>query len=139
MKLKKLNSDKYVSININKYKIDWDGKSASSLQKQVKDFLRQFWQGQIVCEEMRIPGSLYRCDFVNFNKNIVIEFSPGFHRSYHKFFHKGSRLNYLKQLRKDSAKELWAEANNFKFVDIYEEDLPNLDRRWFKEKYQIEL
>ena len=139
MKLKKFNSNKLINVNINKYRIDWNSKSASSLQKEVKDFLRPFWIGQIVCEEMTIPGSRMRCDFVNFNKKIVIEMSPGQHREYNKFFHKGSRLNYLNQLKRDLMKELWAIANGFKFVDIYEEDLPYLSREWFEKNYGINL
>ena len=140
MRFYKLGSDKQVFVNIRPYLIDWNKKSASNFQTNVKKFLQKFWSGHIVCEEMRIPGSLLRCDLVNLTKKICIESSGGQHFAYNPFFHGQSRMgNYLKSIKYDMAKLHWMEKNGFKCAEILEEDVPNLSVNFFKERFDIDI
>lgn len=136
--LSKLDSSKIVNCSISNYLIDWDKKSRSKPQTLVKDFLFVFWRNDCVCEEFRVPGSLLRCDFVNFTKKIIIEVSPEQHISFNKFFHH-NRLGFLNSLKRDFAKEEWAKTNSFYFCHINNEDLKLLTKDYFKEKFDIEL
>jgi hypothetical protein len=137
MKFKALRSSRLVDIKVGNYLIDWD-KKVSGPQKAVKDFLYPFWNADVVLEEFRVPGSLLRIDLVNLQKHIAIEVSPSHHRQYNRFFHR-SRSGYLSLLKRDSDKEKWCIDSNFKYVEIFEEDIPELCRDWFREKYRIEL
>jgi hypothetical protein len=134
----KLNSAKLVKIQSHKYRIDWNCPSASKFQFQIKQFLKPFWQFNIVLEEFRVPGSLLRCDLVNVDRKLIVEASGDQHKSFNKFFHNNSRVNYLNQIKKDFAKQEWAERNKFTFIEIYESDLP-LTKGWFMEKYGVEI
>lgn len=137
-KLFKLNSDKLVNVSPSKYQIDWFGKSCSKIQKLVKDFLFPFWKHHLVCEEVRIPGSLLRLDIVNFTSKIIVEVSPtSHHGTFNPFFHK-HRLNYKKSIDSDFKKLEYAERNGYKFVEITEEDFP-LTRQLFIDKFDIYL
>ena len=138
MRLFKFKSDKIVLVPLKKYLIDWEGRSPSKIQGEVKKFLHPYWKGCIVCEEFRIPGSLLRIDFVNFNYKIAIEVSPkSHHGKFNKFFHK-TRAGYLKAIISDFEKREWLEKNQFRLVDVFDEDMP-LTRKFFKEKYDIEI
>ena len=138
MKLPKLNSSKLVTVNISKYKIDWDTQRASKVQFAAKQFLKPFWVNHLCLEECRIPGSLLRLDIVNLTKKIIIEVSPIQHETFNKFFHV-NRLGWLKQIKKDYAKVEWAEKAGFKLVELLKEDLDCLSVGLFKEKFNIDL
>lgn len=125
MKLTKLNNDKFINVNLNKYKIDWLGKSPSNSQKLVKQFLYPFWKTHFCCEEYRIPGSLLRIDLINFTRKIAIEVDGPQHESYNIHFHR-NRLGYYNSIKRDFLKERWLEKNGFKFIRILESDLNNL-------------
>lgn len=136
--LSKLNSQKIIPCPVNKYLIDWSSKSPSKPQTEMKDFLFVFWKDDCVCEEFRVPGSLLRCDFINFTKKIIIEVSPSHHTDFNKFFHK-NRLGFLKSLKRDFAKEEWANFNNFKFAHVNETDFHILSKEYFLKNYDINL
>lgn len=85
-----------------------------------------------------IPGSRLRVDLVNLNKRILVEINGVQHDEFNEHFHRNSRLQFLGQITRDSAKKDWAEANNFKLIEILPEDLP-LSREFFREKYEIEI
>lgn len=139
MRIKGLNSKKLQWVNLNPYLIDWNKKSCSKFQTEVKNFIRPFWScGQIVCEEFRIPKSLLRIDLINFNKKIVIEASGSQHEKFNPFFHNNAKSNYLASIKRDIAKQQWCEENGFKFVEIYEKDLP-LTKKFFLEKFDLDL
>lgn len=141
MKVKKLNSEREVSLSITDYIIDW-GHVVSKPQKLVKDFLYPFWKNQVILEEVKIPGTLLRIDLFNAtaNPHIAIEVSPeATHRKYNKHFHKGSVFNFLATMKRDMDKQKWCEQNGFKFVEIYDADLETLSTTWFFQKYKIVL
>jgi hypothetical protein len=138
MKLTKLNGNILVNYNLKPYLIDWDRK-VSGPQKKVKDFLYKYWKNDIICEEFLIKGSLLRLDLINFTKKIVIEVSPrALHVDYNKFMH-GGRGGYLKKLQSDAKKLNWAEKNGFIFIELYDEDINNLSKEYFKETFDIDL
>lgn len=118
-------SHKEVSINPERYIIDWD-KVVSAPQKIVSDFLYRFWGKDIVLQEFRIPNSLLRIDLFNVTKKVIVEVSPDeVHGEYNLFFHK-NRLGFLKNLKADIKKMNWAERNGFKFVEMNSFDIKNL-------------
>lgn len=138
MKLTKLNSDKIINVNISKYLINWNRK-ISAPQLKVKQFLFPFWKNHIVVEEFLIPGSLYRIDLISFTSKVAIEVSPNHvHTQYNKYFHK-SRAGFLKKLQSDTKKLNWAEKNGFIFIELYDEDLNNLSKEYFKKNFDIDL
>ena len=126
------------NINVTKYLVDWDEKSRSKWQFEVKKFLEPWWKNHLVCEEFKIPGCLLRCDYINFTKKIVVECQSRIHDSYIEHFHK-SRSGYLQSFRRDIKKEEWVNKMEFTFVEIYPEDMKDLNRVWFNTKYNIDL
>lgn len=135
----KLNSNKKVKLKINDYIIDWDGKSPSKFQWSVKQFLKPYWRSCLCLEEMRIPGSLLRCDFVNISSGLILEASGDQHQKFNPFFHDNSREKYRQSICRDFKKLEWAEANNLKFIEIYETDLPKLSPEYILNKFGIEI
>ena len=55
------------------YLINWEEGSRSKLQGKVKNFLKVFWDGDVVFEEFPVVGSRLTLDFYNATKNIAIE------------------------------------------------------------------
>jgi hypothetical protein len=111
-------------LNIEKYRIKWDEPSLSKFQYQVKQFLKPYWIGTVTYEECPMVGTRLKLDIYNATKRIAIEVNGGQHTKFNSFFHAGSRLNYLKQIRRDSKKYEWAQLNNITLIDIYPDDLP---------------
>lgn len=138
MRVKKFHSDFLVNWSIKKYLIDWERK-VSAPQLALKKFIYPFWRNHVILEEARIPGSRLRIDITNLTKKIIIEVSPrALHTNYNKFLH-GSRAGFLKKLKSDAEKMQWAESNDFLFIELYDADLENLNREYFKEKFGIDL
>ena len=138
MKFKTL-SGKERGINIHNYIIDWDNKSASNFQFNVKQFLKPYWQFQVVCEEFVLCGTRLRFDFFNITRNIVVEADGCAHTNFNRHFHNNSRANYLAQIKRDLLKEKWCDINKILMVHIYPDDVDDLCSEWFEEKYQISL
>lgn len=136
MKLINLNR-KEVNINTAKYKINWD-KQISKPQKVVKDFLYPFWKSDNCFEELRIPNSLLRIDLLNITRKIIVEVSPRQHQEFNSFLH-GNRFEFLASIKRDEQKRVFAELNNYKFVELYESDIKNLSKTLFLEKFNIFL
>ena len=112
--------------NAKKYLIKWRGKSRSKFQSSVKEFLHPYWKDDIVFEEFKIVGTRMTFDLYNANKKIAIEVQGAQHTTYVKFFH-GSRLKYLQQLKRDDKKFRFCEINDIKLVEIYPNDLVDVD------------
>lgn len=129
---------KLIQVNFTKYRIKWDEKSASEPQRKTKEFLKKYWYGQIVLEEMRVPGSLLRIDFVNLTKRIVVETHGAQHFSFNKHFHR-NRAGYLASFRRDQAKAKFIEINNFAFLEILDSEIDLLSKEYILEKYGIEI
>lgn len=138
MKLYKLNSNSQVSVNIVPYLIDWN-KEVSKPQKKVKDFLRPYLCGCIVLEELRIPGSLLRCDLVCVNKKWIFEVSPKSSHSFNPFFHKTRVGGFLKSVKSDIEKAEWAERNGFQLMVLDEDDIKILSKQFFLDRFGIQL
>lgn len=136
MKFKTLTGSTRKIIGIQKYNIDWGGDSKSKFQKSVKDFLKKYWQRQVVFEEFPVAGTRMTLDFYNANKKIAIEVQGGQHTKYVPFFHGKYKNNYLMQLKRDHQKHDFCELNDIKLIEIYEKD--KLSEAFFK-KMDISL
>ena len=102
------------------YLINWEKGSRSKLQATVKDFLKVFWDGDVVFEEFPLVGTRLTLDFYNATKNIAIEVQGRQHTKYNKFFHKGNKINYLNQLKRDEEKLAFCDLNSIKLLEIHE-------------------
>lgn len=126
------------NVSISKYKIDWNSKRASAPQYRTKQFLKDFWLGDLVCEEFIIPGSKLRVDLINFTKRIAIEVSGQQHEAFNKFFHK-TRIGFIKSIKRDFQKIKWLEINNIKLIEIYDYETTNLNRKEIESKFSVTL
>jgi hypothetical protein len=105
------------------YLINWEKNSRSKLQSKVKDFLKVFWDGDVVFEEFPVVGTRLTIDFYNATKNIAVEVQGNQHTKYNKFFHKGNKMNYLDQLKRDDEKLAFCDLNNIKLLEVHEGQL----------------
>tara|TARA_Y100000310_G_C20655388_1_gene801723 strand:- start:1085 stop:1486 length:402 start_codon:yes stop_codon:yes gene_type:complete len=105
------------------YIINWEKNSRSKLQSKVKNFLKVFWDGDVVFEEFPVVGTRLTLDFYNASKNIAIEVQGNQHTKYNKFFHKGNKINYLNQLKRDDEKLAFCDLNNIKLLEVHEGNL----------------
>ena len=135
MKFIGLNGRELNLKNPKKYLINWEKQSRSKFQSQTKNFLKPYWQHDIVFEEFRLVGTRLSFDFYNANKKIIIEVQGAQHTKFVKFFH-GNRLKFLQQLKRDDKKYEFCEKNNLKLVEIYPTDQICLE---FFENQQIYL
>jgi hypothetical protein len=130
---------KIVNKNVSSYLINWDGPSRSKIQFNTKQFLKAFWKNHIVYEEFPVFGSRLKVDILNATRKIAVEVHGSQHSEYNKFFHGESRLNYLKSIKRDVAKEKWLVSNNFTLVEVFDNEVKSLSEEFFKEKYNIIL
>lgn len=128
-----------VNKNVNRYRIDWDKKSRSKLQTSVKEFLYPYWKNMIVYEEFPVYGSKMKVDFLNASLRIAIEVNGAQHGSFNKFFHNNSRSKYLASIGRDYDKYIWLTKNNFKVIEIEQDEVPNLTKKFILEKFSIEI
>jgi hypothetical protein len=119
---------KLQSKNVTKYLIDWRKNSRSQLQTKVKRFLQNYWKNHIVYEEFPVYGTRMKVDFLNATKKVAIEVNGPQHDSYNSFFHKKSRLNYLKSIKRDCQKAQWLEDNGYKLIELNTEEVSKLDK-----------
>ena len=68
MKFKTLDGKDRTLRNAKSYIINWDGKSRSKFQFDVKQFLKKYWVGDVVFEELRVVGTRLSLDFFNATK-----------------------------------------------------------------------
>lgn len=130
---------KVVSKNVAGYLIDWDSKSRSKIQYKVKQFLKQYWKNHIVYEEFPVFGSKLKVDILNATRKIAVEVHGPQHSSFNKFFHGESRLNYLKSIKRDVAKEKWLVLNQFTLIEVYHDEVDEISDKMIKDKYNIIL
>jgi len=128
---------KLQSRNVNRYLIKWGGKSRSLLQRSVKNFLRTYWENQVVYEEFPVYGTRMKVDFINATKKIAVEVNGPQHNSFNKFFHNNSRMNYLESIKRDCKKRKWLEKNNFKILEIEEKDIKKLSPEFIENTFDI--
>ena len=98
--------------NVKKRIIDWSAPSKSKRQREVKKFLKKYWQNHVVFEEFPVAGTRLSIDFYNANKKIAVEVQGSQHTKYNSFFHGGHKNNYLEQLKRDEMKFKFCELND---------------------------
>jgi len=116
---------------VSKYLIKWNKKSRSKIQFKVKQFLKKYWENQIVYEEFPVYGSRMTVDIVNATKKIAIEVQGRQHKEFNKFFHK-TRGNYLESIKRDYIKREWLEKNGFVLIEVEEKEINKLSKTFFK-------
>lgn len=129
---------KLINRNVTKYLIKWDEGSLSQAQFKVKQFVKRYWCASICYEEFPVYGSRMKVDLVNMTKKIAIEVNGEQHSEFH-YFHNGSRIKYLNQIKNDVSKSKWLKLNNFKEVIIYTKEIPELSEKFFLDKFNIVL
>ena len=139
MKVKKLNSDKLVTLNVRKYLIDWNNSGASKIEVKFRDLIRPYWFRSIILYQPRVPGSLLRLDFLNVNKRLCVEIDGSQHGEFNKHFHKNSKNVYLASIKRDLQKEEWCATNDIKMLHLTSEDLDNFSPRWVESMYGISI
>lgn len=121
MKFKTLDGKEKTLRNAKSYIINWEKKSKSKFQFDVKKFLKKYWQEDVVFEEVKVVGTRLSLDFFNATKKVAIEVQGHQHFTFVKFFH-GNRIKYLDQIKRDYKKIEFCELNNIKLVEIYPND-----------------
>lgn len=129
---------KLVFKNVSRFLIKWDKPSKSIIQYKAKQFLKPYWNGQIVYEEFPVYGSLLKVDIVNATLRIAIEVHGPQHSEYH-WFHGGKPSEYLHSIQRDIKKMDWLAANNFTIAEIYHTEIDLLSKKFFLEKFGISL
>ena len=125
--------------NVTPYLIKWDAKSRSKIQATVKKFLKPFWKAQMVYEEFPVYGTKLKVDILNATKKLAIEVNGKQHNSFKKLFHSNSRANYLKSIKRDCQKAQWLEDNEYKLIEIEQDEISFLSKEFFKEKFNVIL
>ncbi len=128
-----------VNKSVTKYRINWEADCRSKFQYEVKQFFKTFWYGQICYEEFPVYGTRMKVDLINMTKRIAVESHGAQHESFNKFFHNNSRANYLRSITRDYDKIVWLENNDFKVLEIFEEDLASLSKKYIMEKFEVSI
>ncbi len=128
-----------VNKNVSKYRVNWDAECRSKFQFEVKQFFKTYWYGQVCYEEFPVYGTRMKVDLINMTKRIAVETQGAQHNEFNKFFHNNSRANYLRSIERDYSKMTWLENNNFKVLEIFDEDLPSLSKEYISEKFEISI
>ena len=136
MRLYNING-KLVNKNVTKYRVDWQGKSASKIQFKVKQFFETYWKYHIVYEEFPVYGTRLRVDLINFTKKIAVEVHGNQHFNFNKFFHGNSRAKYLQSMKRDWQKAEWLESNDINLVEIEEKDIENLSADFLEQNFGV--
>lgn len=128
-----------VCKNVSRYSIDWDGKSRSIIQADIKRFLKPYWYGQIVYEEFPVYGSLLKVDILNATRRIAVEVNGKQHGQYNKFFHNNDHANFLKSIKRDVQKRDWLERNGFVLVEVEFNEVSSISKEFFEKNYGVHL
>ena len=138
MKLLHVSGKKSINVNVSDYRIDWDRACKSKFQFGVKQFFRQYWEGDNCVEELPVMGTKLSCDLINFTRNYAIEADGGFHNNFSVFHHK-NRIGFLNSLKRDEKKNVWLESLGLCVIRIKEKEFKLLSYDWLKEKYEIDI
>ena len=80
-----------------------------------------------------------KVDLLNATKKVAIEVNGPQHDSFNSFFHKKSRLNYLKSIKRDVQKAQWLESNGYKLIELTTKDVGSLSEEYLVKNMQILL
>lgn len=139
MRVKKLNSDKIVSITTYKYLINWETDGNSKPERLFRDLIYKYWKNQIILFQFRIPGSLLKIDFLNVNKRLAVEIDGAQHDKFNPFFHNNSKNTFVQAMKRDIDKDEWCEDNQIKILRLNEEDLDNFSFKAIEKQFGISL
>ena len=78
-------------------------------------------------------------DILNATKKIAVEVQGRQHLEFNKFFHKNSRAKYLAGIKRDLQKADWLERNDFTLIEINEDEVDGLTKKFFEKKFKIKL
>lgn len=109
------------------YLINWEQASRSKFQYNVKQFLKKYWNTDMVFEELPMVGSRMSFDFYNATQNVAIEVQGEQHIKFTPFFHGEAKSNFLGQIRRDTEKQKYCELNSIKLIEIYPKDEISLE------------
>lgn len=124
--------------NCRKYIINWNKIERSQFQTKVKNILFDYINGHIVFSEFPVFGTQMKIDIFDYSKMIAYEIQGRQHSQYIKHFAK-NRIGYLNQIKRDVEKHKFCEINNIELIEIYDEDLPFLSIKYFKEKFGVDI
>jgi len=124
--------------NVQCYLIDWNEKSRSKLQFVIKQFFKPFWQHYVCYEEFPVFGSRMKIDILNASKRIAVEVQGEQHTQFSKYFHH-HRMDFLLSMQRDARKIEWLEKNNFKFLELVEDDLEKLSPKYIIDKFGVSI
>jgi hypothetical protein len=130
---------KLQSKRVTKFLIDWGKPSRSKIQFKTKQFLKTFWQNQVVYEEFPVYGTKMKVDILNATKKIAVEVQGNQHSSFNKFFHGNSRLKYLQSIKRDVEKAEWLKKNGYILIEIHEKEVKLLNKDFFLKNFNIAL
>ena len=130
---------KLQSKQVTRFIIDWDKPCRSKVQFKTKQFLKKFWENQVVYEEFPVYGTKMKVDILNATKKIAVEVQGNQHTSFNKFFHNNSRLKYLESIKRDAQKAQWLEKNGYTLVEIHEKEVESLNKEFFLNNFNIVL
>ena len=130
---------RYQNKKVEKYLIKWGAKSRSKLQFTVKQFLKTFWRNQSVYEEFPVYGTRLKVDILNATIKVAIEVNGPQHSSFNKFFHGNSRAKYLSSIKRDHQKATWLEENGYKLIELEENDMKNLSKKFIETTFEIKM
>ena len=130
---------KLQSKQVTRFIIDWDKPCRSKVQFKTKQFLKKFWENQVVYEEFPVYGTKMKVDILNATKKIAVEVQGNQHVSFNKFFHNNSRLKYLESIKRDAQKAQWLEKNGYTLVEIHEKEVESLNKEFFLNNFNIVL
>jgi very-short-patch-repair endonuclease len=127
------------SKNVSKYLIDWNKKSRSKIQFTTKKFLETRWRKHIVFEEFPVYGTRMKVDILNATIKVAIEVQGNQHSSFNKFFHGNSRAKYLESIKRDVLKSEWLSKNNYKLIEVEENEIKLLSEDFFLKKFGLKF
>lgn len=116
--------------NVSDRQINWNGKSKSLFQEEVKKYLHPHWNKCIVYEEFPVYGTRYTLDFFNATKKVAIEVQGTQHTKFVKYFQR-TEFDYLKQLKIDEFKRKFCEMNGIDLIEIFYNEKNQLSKEYF--------
>lgn len=121
-----------------KYRVSWGKSSRSKFQTEIKNILYPYWKDHIVFEEFPVVSTQLTLDFYDATLRVAIEVQGRQHSEYVKFFHGGSKLNFIAQLKRDKEKCDFCELNGIQLIEIHDkDDIENL-RKFLKGEIEWE-
>jgi hypothetical protein len=77
-------------------------------------------------------------DILNATLKIAVEVNGPQHSEFH-YFHGQNPMEYLNAVKRDMQKVDWLEKNGFKLVEINWDEIDQLSKEFFKQKFGLDL